>query len=455
MKLTTLTLLGSLLSPSLDDFDGLRSALVALGDVNGDGLPDLALAHRPRPFAMMGSSSENWPSVPQEPVVWILSGEDGAVQHALQGPEGFGTELAAVGDLDGDGASELAIGAGREGAAEGGVLLVSTGPGRILARLEAPEGLSCFGRGIAGGQQLTGSETPDLVIGALGGALVIDGATRAASWWLEPRAGCRIERRPVDEGSPFTEPLAERPAWGVKNLGRSCGGSYPGMNVGVLPDLDGDGLGEVALSTPREPACEETGGEGSEAAQADARTRIVFSGGLRSPLSLDTAGWCLVAGEDLDGDGVGDLVTTTVNEHTRAWSGATGARLWEVSYRGGYLHAEGASLSFTSDHDGDEVRDLAVGSNETFLDADSGGIAILSGRTGESLKRRRVRIEADPGPPAGGVGGADVASLGDLDGDGLDELAIWEPVPQRLLILSGADLSVRWQLDAADLPRPE
>ena len=97
----------------------------------------------------------------------------------------------------------------------------------------------------------------------------------------------------------------------------------------------------------------------------------------------------------------------------------------------------------------------AVGSNETFLDADSGGIAILSGRTGESLKRRQVRIEADPGPPAGGVGGADVASLGDLDGDGLDELAIWEPVSQRLLILSGADLSVRWQLDAADLPRPE
>ena len=37
------------------------------------------------------------------------------------------------------------------------------------------------------------------------------------------------------------------PAWGR--------GTYAGMNVAVVCDLDGDGLGEIALSTPREPAC--------------------------------------------------------------------------------------------------------------------------------------------------------------------------------------------------------
>jgi hypothetical protein len=129
--------------------------------------------------------------------------------------------------------------------------------------------------------------------------------------------------------------------------------------------------------------------------------------------------------------------------------------LWEVSYRGGYLHAEGSSLALTSDHDGDGVRDLVVGSNETFLDADRGGVAILSGRTGKGLKRFAVSVDSDPAPPGGGEGGADVAPIGDLDGDGLEELAVWEPVAQRLLVLSGSDLAVRWELDAASLPRPE
>jgi hypothetical protein len=450
-----IALLLPLLAPVPDDFDGLRAAVVGLGDTDGDGVPDLALAHRPRPFSMSGAPDAAWPAVPHEPVVWVLSGKDGAVRHALGGPGGLGTELAVVGDLDGDGAAELAIGAGRRKGGGDEVLLLSTGPGTVLARLAAPEGLADFGRALAGGRQLTGDATPDLVIGARGGALVVDGATRQAAWWLEPRRGCGLRRSALGDAAPTLLPPDERPVWPeVRSTGWGSG-SYPGMNVAAVCDLDGDGAGEVALSTPREPACEEASGADSQAEQRDARTRIVFSGGERAPLVLDTAGWCLVSGEDLDGDGVADLVTTTVNEHTRAWSGADGALLWEVSYLGGYLHAEGASLALTSDHDDDGVRDLAVGSNETFLDADAGGVTILSGRSGEVLKRHRVVIDSEPGPPGGGVGGADVAGLGDLDGDGLEELAVWEPVPQRLSVLSGADLSVRWRIDAASLPRPE
>jgi hypothetical protein len=53
------------------------------------------------------------------------------------------------------------------------------------------------------------------------------------------------------------------------------------------------------------------------------------------------------------------------------------------------------------------------------------------------------------------VGGADVAALGDLDGDGLEELAVWEPVPQRLQVLRGVDLKPLWEVDVKRLERPK
>ena len=454
--LTTLLLIALL--PSVDDFDGLRGAVVALGDIDEDGVPDLALAHRPRPFGLIDEPTENWPQVQQEPVVWLISGADGSVLHGLRGPAGFGTELAVLGDLDGDGAAELAVGDGGRGGDEGAggvVTIVSSRTGTELTRIQAPAGVRAFGRSLAGGGQLTGDPTPDFVIGAHGGAFIFDGARLEPTWILEPRAGCRVDRRAAEGASLPSFPASERPVW-PDDLSSGWGrGTYAGMNVAVVCDLDGDGLGEVALSTPREPACETNEPALLDFGQRDSRTRIVFSRGEREPLSLEAAGWCVVSGEDLDDDGLPDLVTTTVNNHTRAWSGATGELIWEVDYTGGYLHAEGTSLALTRDHDGDGVRDLAVGENETFLDADAGGLAVLSGRTGAILKRYRTTVTSQPGPPGQMVGGADVAVLADLDGDGLEAIAIWEPVPQRLLLLNGADLQILWQLDVTSLGRPE
>lgn len=108
--LTLLLALASDAAP-VDDSDGLRSAVVALGDVDGDEVGDFALAQRPRPFSMFGHPSPflDWPAVPHEPVIWVLSGADGELLRTFRGAHGFGTELVGVGHLDGDDLQEIAV----------------------------------------------------------------------------------------------------------------------------------------------------------------------------------------------------------------------------------------------------------------------------------------------------------------------------------------------------------
>jgi hypothetical protein len=114
MALLPILMPALIVAPALpDDWDGLRSALVAMGDLNGDRVPDLALAHRPRPFLMGNGPGAKWPAVQHEPVVWLISGTDGALLGTLRGPGRFGTQMACIGDIDGDGAQDLAIADGR------------------------------------------------------------------------------------------------------------------------------------------------------------------------------------------------------------------------------------------------------------------------------------------------------------------------------------------------------
>lgn len=153
----------------LDELDGAASgdylgqAVAGLGDVDGDGVPDLLLG---APNASPGGS-------PQAGLVQLRSGATREIRVQLEGDqpgEFFGQALADVGDLDGDGVDDFAIGA--PGASPGGmqeagtVYVYSGATFELLYRWDGAARLDAFGAAIAGGGDIDGDGVPDVVVGA-------------------------------------------------------------------------------------------------------------------------------------------------------------------------------------------------------------------------------------------------------------------------------------------------
>jgi hypothetical protein len=100
------TLLFRLDDPKPQESASFGSALAAVGDVDGDGVPDLAVGAPGQEVAGRNSQGQ----------VSVLSGATGSLLHTLDDPTpragaSFGSALAAVGDVDGDGVPDLAVGA--------------------------------------------------------------------------------------------------------------------------------------------------------------------------------------------------------------------------------------------------------------------------------------------------------------------------------------------------------
>lgn len=132
--------------------------VAALDDVDGDGVGDLAA----------GGQYANR--------VVLFSGRTGAVIRRLSDPLGgsadrLGWNVAAIDDLDGDGARDVAAGAPYADAGgvvdSGRVVLFSTGTGDVLGRLQddVPTLSRLFGSFVADGRDLDGDGVPEVLVG--------------------------------------------------------------------------------------------------------------------------------------------------------------------------------------------------------------------------------------------------------------------------------------------------
>ncbi len=202
---------------------------LALADVDGDGLDDAVLAQ-----PGLGVGIALGASLQEEEVVTVLD-------HALLWPEPFwgaGRSAARIGDVDGDGADEIAIGGPQD--VEGGPGLAYVVGSRLLAGhdeaelsevgvlLTGQEDGDGFGVAVAGGGDVDGDDIPDLLVvgeAKQGRLWVFSGVDLAAALDGGPTPGARA-----------TFAFAEAPfgLWMVRGLS-------------ILGDVDGDGVQDIAV----------------------------------------------------------------------------------------------------------------------------------------------------------------------------------------------------------------
>lgn len=139
-------------------------------------------------------------------------------------------------------------------------------------------------------------------------------------------------------------------------------------------------------------------------------------------------GTSIASGADVNGDGVNDIVIADPGYENESgivgrwfvYSGATHDVLWSVvgpDVTGPTQSAFRFPMTFIDDLDGDEVADILVGRSDAL--ERRGVVEVYSGRTGEPL----VRFT---GESTGDFVGIDVARLGDLNADDVDEFAFLE-----------------------------
>ena len=209
-----------------EEADSFGWYVARVDDLDGDGRSDLVVG---APFARN-------PDGQAIGEAWVLSSADGKAIHHWKGTDrrgGFGGVVAAVGDLDGDGKSEIAVAAPATGdqtrTLPGELFIYSGATGKELRHWSGRQPGELFGRMVVAAGDLDGDGVEDVAIGA--------------PWHRRDAADLvgRVELRSGRSGAVLAELFGD---------GVDC---WFGWHIRRAPDPDGRGRPALLISSLRHP----------------------------------------------------------------------------------------------------------------------------------------------------------------------------------------------------------